>query len=58
MNEFDTLRDIFETAEVLTNETENTLEISAYDERANKIGKVTFRFNNARELTEDVTIEE
>lgn len=58
MNEFETLKDIFETAEVLTSETENTLEISAYDEGANKTAKVTFRFNGALELTEDITIEE
>mgnify|MGYP003442701900 CR=1 FL=1 len=60
MNEtdFDTLKDIFEMAEVLTHEGENTLEISAFDERTNKIGIITFRFNDNRELTEDVTIEE
>lgn len=58
MNEFETLKEIFETAEVLSNETENTLEIMAFDEGANKMGKVTFRFNSSLELTEDVTIEE
>lgn len=58
MNDFEILKDVFEMAEVLIREDDNTLEISAFDERTNKIGTITFRFNDQKELTEDITIEE
>jgi hypothetical protein len=51
-NDFDKLKDIFEMAEVLTNEGHDTLEILTVDETANKTLTVIFSFNKERELIE------
>lgn len=56
-NDFDNLKEIFEMAEVLSNETHDTLEILTVDESANKTVTVIFSFNKERELIE-VYVEE
>lgn len=56
-NDFETLRDIFTMAEVLTSDNEDVLEILTVDEHSNKTARVIFKFNEDKELTE-VYVEE
>lgn len=57
MTDYDTLKDVFELAEVLTNETESTLELLTVDESSNKSVTIVFSFNKKNELME-VYVEE
>lgn len=50
MNEFENLRDIFETAEILTAEYDDKLEIEVFNESTDKYNLVTFIFNSDFEL--------
>jgi hypothetical protein len=57
MTDYDKLKDVFEIAEVLSNEFQDTLEVIAVSETTNKAMNVVFSFNKQRELVE-VYIEE
>ena len=50
MTDFDTLKEIFEMAEVLNSEENNQLEILTVDEHSNKTANVIFTFNKDKEL--------
>jgi len=52
MNDFETLKEIFEMAEVLSSENDGQLEIVTVDEHSNKTATVVFDFNKSNELTE------
>lgn len=52
MTDFNTLREIFEMAEVLTSDDNDQLEIVTVDEHTNKTATVVFNFNEHSELTE------
>lgn len=52
MNDFETLKNIFEMAEVLELEGENTLELLTTDEKSGKSATVIFNFNELGDLTE------
>lgn len=51
MNDFETVKDILEIAEVLTDERENVLEVMTYCNNTGKTSNVIFEFNDAQELT-------
>lgn len=57
MNDFETLKDIFTMAEVLSFENDGVLTIVTVDENSNKTASVVFNFNTDKELTE-VYVEE
>lgn len=58
LNDFDTLKEIFEMAEVLDFEGSDYLEIMAFDERTNNNATVTFKFNEEGELLGEINVQE
>lgn len=52
MSDYDSLKDIFEMAEVLESTGESTLKILAPSEENNNVTEVYFKFNKDKELVE------
>lgn len=52
MTDFYKLKDVFEMAEVLSYESDNTLEIATVDATTDQTCNVVFTFNEELELTE------
>lgn len=50
MNDYDTLKDILEIAELLSLETDDTLEVLTYNETTGKAATVIYTFNDDGEL--------
>ena len=55
MTDYDTLKDILETSELLSNELEDSLEVTTFNEQTGRMEAVVFKFNKFKELEGIVT---
>lgn len=58
LNDFETLKEVFEMAEVLTAEYQDRLELQTYNDSTGRFNRVVFKFNDDFELTEVVSEDE
>lgn len=57
-NDYNTLREIFEMAEILVDEGDNSLEIEGVDEKTGNPARIVLNFNDDSELIDEVTVVE